>query len=291
VRACSILAVLLLWVQHTSAAEPRRALVLSSIRPLDLIVASLAGPEVDHLPLRATADSAHDFSLRPSDMRRLQAADLFIWVGPVLERPLEALLGRMPEVPALSLLPRMSVPAEEDPHVWLDPILAIEVAGLISQELEHRALVSREVLQQRRMAFDAQMRERELATARELADLRQVPFVVMHDGYHHFVQRFGLRQVAAVTATHEHQPGARALAGLRRTARAEGAVCLLRDRADNAALARGIAQDLALRVAEVDILARAEDGPGTDFDRFLKDFATSVADCLRGTAPTAEKPT
>jgi zinc transport system substrate-binding protein len=59
--------------------------VLTSIKPLQLIAAAVQDgvgkPDV-LLPPNA---SPHNFALRPSDVRRVQSADLLYWIGPDME--------------------------------------------------------------------------------------------------------------------------------------------------------------------------------------------------------------
>src|SRR5690606_24639186 len=78
--------------------------------PLQLVAAAVqdgAGTPDVLLPAGA---SAHDYALRPSDVRRLRDAQLFYWVGPELEnflvRPLAA--RRQPSV-AVQQLPELVV--------------------------------------------------------------------------------------------------------------------------------------------------------------------------------------
>jgi len=83
-------AVTLTWLVTTSAfAEPR---VLTSIKPLQLIAAAvqegLGTPDV----LLPSGASPHHYSLRPSDLRRVNDADLVYWIGPDLESFLPAVL-------------------------------------------------------------------------------------------------------------------------------------------------------------------------------------------------------
>lgn len=263
------------------ARDPAPALVVSSIRPLDLIVREVAGPLVTARPLPGIDASPHDFVLTPSDLRLIRNAEVLFWIGPVLEGPLARVLERLPEVPAVALQDTLGAPGE-DPHLWLDPRLALGIGRYVAAELERRGLVPRAELAPRLAVFEARMREREAAISAELAGLERVPFLSMHDGYRHFVRRFGLNQVAALPARHEHQPGARAVAGMHAAALRHGAVCLLRERADSASLAASIAAQTGMRTVELDPLARETLGGEHGFDAFLEHFSGALATCLRG---------
>ena len=267
---------LLVCVLLAAPALAQRAVVVSSIHPLGLMVEALAGGAVESRVLLSASASPHDFMLRPSERAALASAQLVIWMGPALERPLAELLQRN-AAPSLALLPA----AITDPHVWLDPRAAIAMAQRLSAALVERGLLAKDEAAERLSAFEASLRERENRTAAALAPLRTVPFLALHDGYRPFVARYGLRQVAALPGDHERQPGARSLLALRKAARESGARCLLQEHGDNVALTQSLSRDLGLQAVEVDPLARTS----RTFDAFLERFAADVQRCLAPEPP------
>jgi zinc transport system substrate-binding protein len=273
---CALVSSLLLAAQSRADAP----VVVSSIRPLGLLVEALTDDGLQSRVLSSAGSSPHDFVLRPSERAVLNSARLVIWMGPALERPLEGVLRRNP-APSLALLD----PAETDPHLWLDPRAAAGMARRISAALVAEGLLPQDEAARRLAQLEARLREREVQTAAALAPLRTVPFLALHDGYRPFVARYGLRQVAALPGDHERQPGARSLLALRRAARESDARCLLHEPGDNLSLAQGLANDLGLRAAEVDPLAhQAGTGPEA-FDAFLARFASDVQRCLTPATP------
>lgn len=267
----SLVCVMLLAVSYVHAPRAEPAVVVSSIRPLGLMVEALAGGSVESRVLRSASASPHAFVLRPSDRESIASAALVVWMGPALERPLAALLQRG-ETPSLALLE----PGQTDPHVWLDPHHAAEMAARISASLVERGLVRPQDASRRLAVFEDALRTREAASAAALLPFASAPFLALHDGYRPFVARYGLRQVAALPGDHERQPGARSLLSLRAAARESGARCLLHERGDNRALAEALERDLGLTAVEVDPLARDAE----TFDAFLARFAADVQRCL-----------
>ncbi|KHN56487.1 zinc ABC transporter substrate-binding protein ZnuA [Pectobacterium fontis] len=69
------------------------AAVITSIRPLGFIASAIADGVTPTEVLLPDGASPHDYALRPSDVQRLQSAELVIWVGPEMEaflgKPLE----------------------------------------------------------------------------------------------------------------------------------------------------------------------------------------------------------
>lgn len=286
-RTARLLLALLCMTMRVHADE-ELPLVVSSIRPLHLIVLALAGDRIDAREFPGIGASPHDFVVRPSAIRLLESARVVFWIGPELERPLGELLERMPGRRDLALLPRMppaAIAADADPHVWLDPRLATAIAESMAAALIERGIADAPQLQPRLEAFIVSMERAERNMRRELSGLERVPFMVMHDGYGYFVRRFSLNQVLALGPDAEHQPGARAVSRMRRGALDSAAVCLLRESTSNRRLADLLAEGTAMRIREVDPLALTLPAGDADFATFLTDFTRTVAGCLRGPAP------
>jgi len=82
------------WLQRTLLASALMmagplnsayAAVVTSIRPLGFIASAIADGVTSTEVLLPDGASPHDFALRPSDIQRLRAADLVVWVGPDME--------------------------------------------------------------------------------------------------------------------------------------------------------------------------------------------------------------
>jgi zinc transport system substrate-binding protein len=286
------LATLLLLLSCIGAvrADTPQPQVVTSIQPLMLILAAVAGDRVEASVLLPADVSPHDFALRPSELRRLAGASHIFWIDPSMEHPLEAILSRLPgERRDTRLLPGVIAQSAAgpgpDPHIWLDPVLVARIAARMAQALEQAGLAEQAVMEDRVNAFGSAMQQTEAQIRQILDGLEQVPFIAMHDGYGHFVARFGLNQVATLSLDAEHQVGARAMMRLREQATNSGAVCLLRERASSRGLAATLTEGTALRVVELDSLAGSASGSADAFAVFLLDFARQIAACLRGDAP------
>jgi len=165
-RAESVLigALLTLSVQANSALAPQ---VVVTIKPIHAFVSGVMdGVGTPQLLLQG-GESPHSYSLRPSQVRQLHAADLLIWVGPTVETFLEKTLTtlsdktkrlRLLDVQGLTLLKARKggiwethhhsddfayarddvshhADFEIDPHIWLDPHNAKVMLQAIAQTL------------------------------------------------------------------------------------------------------------------------------------------------------------
>jgi zinc transport system substrate-binding protein len=171
---------------------------------------------------------------------------------------------------------------DADPHVWLDPREATRIASHMIAALEGRGLVRAGSLASRVDAFASEMKAAEAELQESFTPVRERPFFVMHDGYTHFVRRFGLNQAGAVALDEEHSPGARTLYTLRSRLREAGAVCLVTEPGVNPSLLRALTDGSTARVLALDPLAL--DAPATTqgFGTFLRDIGHRLANCLGG---------
>lgn len=107
---------LVLFVFFSAAARAEVDL-LTSIKPLQLIAAAVQDGVGEPAVLLPTGASAHQYSLRPSDVRHVREADLFYWIGPDMESFLEPVLkGRPGPQLALQSLPGLQLRHFGDEH-------------------------------------------------------------------------------------------------------------------------------------------------------------------------------
>lgn len=110
--AAALAACICLWAPGAAGAAPRVAV---SIKPLHALVAGVMdGIGTPELVVRA-AGSPHTYSLKPSEARLLERAEVIFWVGGTLEgfleRPLAALAAKAKVVAVLRAPGVVALPA------------------------------------------------------------------------------------------------------------------------------------------------------------------------------------
>lgn len=82
----------LLLALGVSALTPlalAKPVIVTSIKPVSMVVAAIAGDKADIEQIVSSTASPHDFAMRPSDLKKIINADTVVWVGESLERFLE----------------------------------------------------------------------------------------------------------------------------------------------------------------------------------------------------------
>ncbi len=122
-------------------------------------------------------------------------------------------------------------------------------------------------------ALDREIRNR-------LTPVRRVPYVVFHDAYRYFEQRYGLNSIAAVTAGAESAPGARRLQAIQRAMIKYRVRCLFIEPGNRPPLADALRRGTVARIGVLDPLgAGIKPGPGA-YAILLRSLASSLTNCL-----------
>ena len=280
--------------------------VVASIAPLhSLVSAVMLGVESPLLLLHG-GQSPHTFSLRPSDARALDGADVLFWIGPALEQPLQRILPNLRVTRSVAMLEAAGVellPARElgdsddahhdhaapdggetafvDPHLWLSPGNAIAMSKEIARVLSQvdpanagRYDVNAAQLVQRLTTLDKDLRVK-------LSDAT-APYAVFHDAYQYLEQRYGLHATGTVTTHAERSPGAAHLHALRASLVSGRVRCLFSEPQFQPRMVAALSEGLPIRHAILDPLG-SDIPPGPDaYFLLMRSIADTLTDCLRG---------
>ena len=295
------------------AAEPPR--VVASILPIHSLVAGVMAGVAEPTLLVTGAASPHSYSLRPSDARALDAAQVIFWIGPSLEgflaKPLVALAGgarivTLLETSGLTLLPVRAGGAWEDdehghdhegaapalhpsagpasganPHVWLDPRNAQRIVLTAATVLGAADPAHATTYEANARSLVERLEALDADLAARLAPVAEAPFVVFHDAYQNLEARYGLNAVGAFSLNPALPPGAKRLAELRERVEHLGAACVFTEPQFEPALARAVIEGTGARTAVLDPLGVGlEPGPEAYF-QLMRRLAESLVGCLR----------
>ena len=232
-------------------ADQKPISVVASIKPIHSLVAAVMGDiGTPHLLLEAPT-SAHHFTLKPSQARSLQAADIVFWVGPTMEQPLtKALATLAPQAQTLPLIESAGLvlinfdevaPAHEkrdhekhglekhdkhdeharhddhliNPHIWLDPQNAKIMLGVIAARLAKADPENASTYAANADLMAARLATLETDITSQLASYSAARFLVLHDAHVYFERRFGLRNYGAITTEPDVMPTASRVKALR----------------------------------------------------------------------------
>ena len=298
-----------LWGSATQAAN---AAVVASLKPLGFIASAIADGVTDTQVLLPDGASEHDYSLRPSDVKRLQNADLVVWIGPEMEAFMEKSVKNIPNAKQVTIAqlndvkPLLMKGADDDDddhghndahgeksdehhhhgdynmHLWLSPEIALASAVAIHDKLVELMPQSRAKLDANLKDFEAQLASTETQVGNELAPLKGKGYFVFHDAYGYFEKQFGLTPLGHFTVNPEIQPGAQRLHEIRTQLVEQKATCVFAEPQFRPAVVEAVARGTSVRMGTLDPLGTNIKLGKTSYSAFLNQLANQYASCLKG---------
>ena len=217
--------------------------VVASIKPVhSLVSAVMAGVGKPHLLMRGKA-SPHTFTMRPSDAAALQEANVVFLIDEAMEttlaRAIDALAGKARVVALADAKGLIRRPLREggafeadpehdqdkgdkdhareeagghhdhgefDMHVWLDPVNAWTMGRAIADTLSQADPTNAAKYKANARALLPRLDALTAQISAAVAPVRGKPFVVFHDGYRYFEDRFGLNAVGSMVVSPGRSP-------------------------------------------------------------------------------------
>ena len=171
-----------------------------------------------------------------------------------------------------------------DLHVWLDPVNAWAMGRMIGETLAEADPANAAVYQQNVEALLHRLDDLTEEVDGLVAPVRGRPFIVFHDAYRYFEDRFGLAAMGSAVVSEERSPGVRRIRELREKVRQLGVACVLSEPHFDPRLVATVIEGTAIRSGTVDPLGvDVGNGPELYF-AVLRNMAASFRDCL---APAA----
>lgn len=304
-----ILAVLLLNLSFSALPSPR---VVVSLKPIHSLVAGLMQGVAEPKLLLDDSQSPHSMSLKPSQIRMLNRADLIIWIGATLEPALSHLLEpkrylaetvNLMETPGLLLLPIRNRQAwhshghephdhdrqidsdnteQKDNHIWLSPDNAAQMVRHLTQKLveldrsnRSRYMANSHALLLRLQQLDNQIRMK-------LKPVKATPYIVFHDAYQYFEAHYRLDAVGTVSIDPDQLSGARHIRRLRETIQRAGARCLFTEPQFEPKLAQTLVEGMSVGIGQLDPLGKQLPVGHDSYFLLMKGLSDNLRDCLSG---------
>jgi len=300
----------------SSLALPAHSAVVASIKPLGFIAAAISEGITPVEVLLPDGASEHDYSLRPSDVKRIKNADLVIWIGPEMEAFLTKPASALPasknlEIAALPAVKSQLIRGGEDEdeheeshasdkseeqdsshthhhhgeynmHLWMSPKIAQESAVAIHGKLLELMPESKAKLDANLQQFEAALAETDKHIGAQLAPVRNKGYFVFHDAYSYFEKHYGLSPAGHFTVNPEIQPGAQRLHQIRTQLVEQKAVCVFAEPQFRPAVIDAVSRGTSVRKGTLDPLGMGISLTKDSYVKFLSQLSSQYASCLNG---------
>lgn len=296
----------------TAVALPAHANVVASIKPVGFIASAIADGVTPVKVLLPDGASEHDYALRPSDVKRLQNADLVVWVGPEMEAFMTKSAAALPEKKNLEIVQIPGVKtmllrggedddhddheaAEHDHdaehhhhhgefnmHLWMSPEIAQKTAVAIHEKLLELMPQDKAKLDANLQHFEAELADTDKRLISQLAPVKDKGYFVFHDAYTYFEKHYGLSPTGHFTVNPEIQPGAQRLHQIRTQLVEKKAVCVFAEPQFRPAVIDAVARGTQVRKGTLDPLGTDISLGKDSYVKFLSQLSSQYETCLKG---------
>jgi zinc transport system substrate-binding protein len=168
----------------------------------------------------------------------------------------------------------------EDPHIWLSPIKALQIAALVRDNTSLLYPQYKPQLAANYQRFVEKMQQLDLQLNIEFSSLKGLGFIVFHDAYARFIEYYQLNQVAALTINPAKRPGAKHLADIRNIIQQSHPVCVFSEPQFSKVAVESLIRNFSINVGELDPLATNVKVTQDRYISFIQGFARQFIDCL-----------
>jgi zinc transport system substrate-binding protein len=233
---------------------------VASIFPLQEFALAVAGENADVSLLLPPGAGVHTWQPRPSDIVRLAAADLFVYIGAGLEpwvgEILSSLSSSRPRVlvvlDSLSLTRPDEKDHQDDPHIWLDLEIDRAIVSLLARTLEQIAPAQTAVFEDNANRYNKRLQEIDERFSSVLRRCRQRTFLLGgHAAFGYLAAKYGLEQKTLSGLSPDAEPTPGRLMEAIEWAKQNGIRAVFKEANTNERTARLLAEEIGVEVLEL----------------------------------------
>ena len=169
---------------------------------------------------------------------------------------------------------------ETDPHVWLDPVNAKALVHEIEEALAEADPANARAYEANAEAMMSRLDNLVAEIDAELEPVKGRGYVVFHDAYQYFENRFGVSAVGSLTVSPEVLPGAERVAELREKVKSLTATCVFSEPQFEPKLVMTITENTNAGTGVLDPLGASIDDGAELYFTLIRNMAKSLKDCL-----------
>lgn len=308
---------LFLWIYLfavTVQAEANLPRVVVTVKPIHALVSGVMKGVAEPYLLLQGGESPHSFSMKPSQIKQLNEADLVVWVGHELETFLEKTITHLnPSTLVLTILEKGKNPFSNnklklfivraghewephehehahdneqnqksiDPHVWLDPNNAIKITQMISAQLITLDAAHAVQYQSNADALIQRLEQLDQTLKTQLLPIKTQPFIVFHDAYQYLEQHYGLNAIGAVSLSPERSPSAKQLHHLQELIKGKQVGCIFVEPQFSPTLVNTLVEDTQVKSGTLDPLGSDLIMGEESYFTLLHNLVESLTNCLK----------
>ncbi|MBN2511370.1 MAG: zinc ABC transporter substrate-binding protein [Sedimentisphaerales bacterium] len=210
--------------RQSSPPTPGKFQVITTLFPLYDFARQIAGDKAEVSLLLPAGVEAHSFEPRPGDIVRISKADLFIYTGPLMEPWAEDILKGITNKELIvinasadillsqeednhneahahqaevSTLDHEHEHGRQDPHIWVDPVLAQQIVSAIADGFAAKDPANKDYYLANAKAYNKKLADLDIQIRAALEKCSNKTIVYGgHFAFGYFARRYGLEHLS-----------------------------------------------------------------------------------------------
>ena len=272
-----------------AAGSPRKASIMTSVFPLLEFARAVAGEEAEVKLLLPPGAGVHTWQPRPSDLGKLYASDLFIFIGSRLEPwaqdIIKSLSGRKVRVLEVSGFLTLMESGKEgheqeaghgvfDPHVWLDFEYDQTIVRRIGETLSELVPAAAATFRTNAESYIEKLKTMDELYRKDLGSCPLRTFIVGgHAAFGYLARRYNLKQISLYGLSPDAEPTPNQMIEVINLSRKEGLRVVFFESNVNPKLAKVLAKEIQAKTLTLNPghnLSKEEIAAGMTFLRLME---------------------
>lgn len=266
------------YAQKKAEHSMQKFSVATSFYVLGNFVENIGGDTVSVHVITPSGIEPHDYEPTPSDLIMVGRSKLFIYNGAGFDPWVQKLILSLNQGSVATLaisehlnnqkLVREKETNAENPHYWLDPVLAIKEVEIIRDMLIEKNPSAANIYQENARAYIEKLQNlnQEYETGLRSCDLHDM--IVSHDAFAYLGLRYTINTIPIAGISPEDEPSAKKIGEIARVAREKGIRFIFFETAASPKLAETVAREIGIETLvlnPIETLTETELKTGEDY--------------------------
>ncbi len=185
--------------------------VVASFYPLYFFAKEIGGDRITVTNITPAGAEPHDYEPTTRDIAGIEQSDILVLNGQ-LEAWGDKIKENLKGKKTIIVVAGDGLVTGNDPHVWLDPVLAKKEAGTIANAFQKKDPINALYYQSNMVKFGEKLDALHLEFQKGLATCRQKNIVTSHAAFGYIATRYNLKQVPIAGLSPDEEPSPQKLA-------------------------------------------------------------------------------
>ncbi|MFA5237966.1 MAG: zinc ABC transporter substrate-binding protein [Methanoregula sp.] len=247
----------------TGASTAGKLQVVTSFRPITLLVKPVAGDYADVTQILPPGAEPHEYEPTPNDALAIQNAKILFYDGSFMEPWADKLASatnpdiiRAPFIDSIpsSVLLQMKnehtnfPDPEQDPHLWLSPQLAEYYVSSIARQLSAADPTNASHYQENADAYEARLRKLDANYKTGLSNCTTRTFLTSHAFLNYQAAAYNLTALSITGLSPDAEPSVQQMASILNVSKADNVQGVIAETDEVEALSQSVASELGLPI-------------------------------------------